>query len=192
MIPRSLSIGVAIMLAVVFSMGIYVGRMRRRASAVQPAAADTRPVAPPRSGPTESVTLYVADDTSGNLHPQAAQIPVPSSRQQRAEELLRALLQTYQQANSSHPIAPSAELRGVYLPDPGIVVIDMNAAFADQHRSGILNEQLTVNSIVDTLANNVPGISRVRILIDGRTRETLAGHADLADMIDVGAVQQPQ
>jgi spore germination protein GerM len=180
------------MLVVVFSMGIYLGRMRRRASELRPAATDTRPVAPPPSGPTESATLYVADDANGNLHPQAAQIPVPSSRQQRAEELLRALLQVYQQPNSSHPIAPAAELRGVYLPDPGIAVIDMNAPFADQHRSGILNEQLTVNSIVDTLAVNIPGISQVRILIDGRTRETLAGHADLAGMIDAVAIQPPQ
>ena len=72
----------------------------------------------------------------------------------------------------------------------GAAVIDLNATFADQHRSGILNEQLTVNSLVETLAANVPGINRVRILVDGNTRETLAGHADLSEFFDVNAVGQ--
>ena len=64
------------------------------------------------------------------------------------------------------------------------------AAFADQHRSGILSEQLTVNSLVETLAVNVPGVQRVNILVEGQTRETLAGHADLSEAFDAAAVMQ--
>jgi hypothetical protein len=71
-----------------------------------------------------------------------------------------------------------------------VAVVDLNAAFADQHRSGILDEQLTVDSLVETLAVNVPGVSRVRILVDGKTRDTLAGHADLTDFFDVTTVVQ--
>jgi hypothetical protein len=37
---------------------------------------------------------------------------------------------------------------------------------------------------------NVPGIQRVQILVEGTTRETLAGHADLTEMFDVTAVEQ--
>ncbi len=62
MIPRPLIIAVSVMLVIVVAMGIYVGRMSRRAGEVQPSAADTRPVPPPPVGPTESVTLYVADE----------------------------------------------------------------------------------------------------------------------------------
>jgi hypothetical protein len=190
MIPRSLLVGVAVLLAVVLSMGIYLRHMRRRAVEVESTSADALPVAPPASGPTETVTLYVADDAAGTLRPRSAQIPLPGGRQQRAEELLRTLLRIYQQPGAAHPLSPAADIRSIYLVDPGAAVIDLNAAFADQHRSGILSEQLTVNSLVETLAVNVPGIQRVNILVEGKMRETLAGHADLTETFDVLTIEQ--
>jgi spore germination protein GerM len=190
MIPRHLLIGVTALLLLVVSMGIYLRHMRRQAKELDSQAVDASPVAPPASGPTETVTLYVADDDAGMLRPRSAQIPLPGGRQQRAEELLRALLRIYQQPGAAHPLAPAADIRSIYLVDPGAAVIDLNAAFADQHRSGILSEQLTVNSLVETLAANVPGILRVNILVEGKTRDTLAGHADLSESFDVMTVVQ--
>jgi hypothetical protein len=190
MIPRHLLIGVATLLVAVVSMGTYLRHMRQQARELEPPATAALPVAPPPSGPTETVTLYVADDAAGMLRPRAAQIPLPGGRQQRAEELLRALLRIYQQPGAAHPLAPASDIRSIYLIDPGAAVIDLNAAFADQHRSGILSEQLTVNSLVETLAINVPGIQRVNILVEGKTRDTLAGHTDLTDPFDVIAVEQ--
>ena len=189
MIPRHLLIAAGVMLVAVFGLGIYAGYMRGRVTQVE-SRADSRPVAPPVSGPTESVTLYVAYDDPGILRPQAAAIPLPSARQQRAEEVLRALLEIYLAKNSSHPLASGAELRAVYLVTPGIAVIDVNSAFANGHRSGVLEEELTVASLVQTLNANVPGILRVKILVDGHDRETLAGHADLSDFYDTAAVAQ--
>jgi len=81
-------------------------------------------------------------------------------------------------------------VRDVYLVDPGLAVMDLNAAFADGHRSGVLVEELTVASLVQTLSANIPGILRVRILVDGKPRETLAGHTDLSCFYDVAAVGQ--
>ena len=190
MIPRHLLIGVATLLLLVVSMGIYLRHMRRRAVEGETLAADALPVAPPALGPTETVTLYVADDAAGMLRARSAQIPLPGGRQQRAEELLRALLRIYQQPGAAHPLAPAADIRAVYLVDPGAAVIDLNAAFADEHRSGILSEQLTVNSLVETLAVNVPGIQRVNILVEGKKRDTLAGHADLSDWFDALTIDQ--
>jgi len=177
------------MLVVVIAMGTYVRRMRRHAAELHSAAV-LQPVAPPPSGPTEAVTLYIADDVAGTLRAQSAQIPLPGGRQQRAEGLLRALLRIYQQPGASHPLAPAADIRSIYLVAPGAAVIDLNTAFADQHRSGILDEQLTVNSLVETLATNVPGVIRVRILVEGNARETLAGHADLTDFFDATTMMQ--
>ena len=190
MIPRSLLVGVAALLAVVLSMGIYLRHMRLQERQLEFVANTALPVAPPATGPTETVTLYVADDAAGMLRASAAQIPLPGGRQQRAEELLRTLLRVYQQPGAAHPLSPEADIRNVYLVDPGAAVIDLNAAFADQHRSGILSEQLTVNSLVETLAVNVPGIQRVTILVEGKTRDTLAGHADLTDTFDALTVMQ--
>jgi hypothetical protein len=190
MIPRHLLLSVAVMLVLVIAMGIYLRHVRHQAGELEPTAADTLPVAPPASGPTETVTLYVASDAAGQLRAQSAQIPLPGGRQQRAEELLRALLRIYRQPGAAHPLAPASDIRSIYLVEPGAAVIDLNSAFADQHRSGILVEQLTVNSLVETLAVNVPGIQKVKILVDGQTRDTLAGHADLTDWFDVTTVEQ--
>lgn len=192
MIPRHLLIGVTALLIIVISMGIYLRHMRRRAGEVGPWASASLPVAPPATGPTETVTLYVANDAAGVLIARSAQIPLPGGRQQRAEELLRALLRIYQQPGAAHPMAPAADIRSIYLVDPGAAVIDLNGAFADQHRSGVLPEQLTVNSLVETLAINVPGIQRVNILVEGESRDTLAGHADLSQTFDVATLEQSQ
>jgi len=190
LIPRHLVIGVAAMLLVVLIVGVYVWRMRGRVEEVESGAADARPVAPPIQGPTEQVTLYVAYDEPGVLRAQAARIALPEGRQQRAQELLRALLDLYLDKSSAHPLPRGAEIRDVYLVDPGLEVIDTNAALADGHRSGVLIEELTIASMIETLAANNPGILRVKILVDGKQRETLAGHADLSGFYDVSAVNQ--
>jgi spore germination protein GerM len=190
MIPRYLNLAVAILLVLVLSMGIYLRHMQRQAVQLNSAASKTLPIAPPPAGPTETVTLYVADDSTGALRPRSAQIPLSSGRQQRAEELLSTLLRVYQQPGSSHPLSPDGEIRSIFLVDPGAAVIDLDAAFADHHRSGILTEQLTINSLIQTLATNVPGIQRVNILVEGKPRDTLAGHADLTETFDVPAIQQ--
>jgi len=190
MIPRSLLITVSVLLLAVLGMSFYAWHMRGRAAAVPVVATDTRPVVAPVAGPTEAVTLFVAYDDLGVLRAQSARIPMPSVRQQRAEELLRALIALYLDKSSPHPLPPGADIRGIYLVDPGLAVVDLNGAFADGHRSGVLAEELTVASFIQTLAANVPGILRVKILVEGKERETLAGHADLSNFFDVSAVNQ--
>ena len=190
MIPRHLFIGVAVLLLAVLGMSLYAWHMRGSAAAGPVSASDTRPVVPPAAGPTERITLFVAYDDVGVLHAQSAQIPLPSVRQQRAEELLRALLALYLDKSSPHPLPQGADIRSVYLVDPGLAVIDINAAFADGHRSGVLSEELTVASLIQTLSANISGILRVKILVEGKERETLAGHADLSAIFDVSAVNQ--
>jgi hypothetical protein len=190
MIPRHLIIGLAVLLIAVLGMSIYALQMRRTAAAIPVVSVDTRPIAAPVAGPTEQITLFVAHDEDGSLRAQGARIPLPSGRQQRAEELLRALLTLYLDKSSPHVLAPGADIRSVFLIDPGVAVIDLNSAFADGHRSGVLIEELTVMSLIHTISTNIPGILRVKILVDGKERETLAGHADLTDFYDVTAVNQ--
>ncbi len=136
------------------------------------------------------MTLFVAHDDDGTLRAQSAQIPMPSGRQQRAEELLRALLSLYLDKSSPHAIGAGADIRSVFLVDPGVAVIDLNGAFANTHRSGVLVEELTVASLIHTISTNTPGILKVKIVVDGKERDTLAGHADLSNFYDVSAVNQ--
>ncbi len=189
MIPRHLVIGVAVLILAALGIGIYGLHMRKTVAAI-PVSKDTRPLAPPVAGPTERVTLFVAHDEDGSLRATSAQIPLPSGRQQRAEELLRALLTLYLDKSSPHVLGSGAEIRSVFLVDPGLAVIDLNSAFADTHRSGVLVEELTLASLIHTISINTPGILKVKILVDGKDRDTLAGHADLSEMYDVTTVNQ--
>jgi spore germination protein GerM len=190
MIPRSLIIGVAILLAATLGMSVYVWRIRGRVHPTDLSALNTQPVAPPVSGASEQVTLYVANDDAGVLRPQPVRIQLPSGRQERAAEILRALVTLYLDKSSPHRLGAGSEIREVYLVDPGLAVIDLNAAFADNHRSGVLVEELTVVSLIQTLTANIPGITRVKILVEGNERDTLAGHADLSNFYDAPAVTQ--
>jgi hypothetical protein len=189
-IPRHLVIAVAVLLVAALSLSIFAWHMRKSVSSTPVAAVDTRPLAPPVAGPTERVTFFVAHDEDGTLRAESAQIPMPSGRQQRAEELLRGLVSHYLDKSSPHVLGAGSEVRSVFLVDPGVAVIDLNAAFADTHRSGVLVEELTVASLIHTISANTPGILKVKILVDGKERDTLAGHADLSDFYDVTAVNQ--
>ena len=190
MIPRHLLIAVTVLLVAVLGLTIYALHVRRTVATTPVATTDTRPLAPPVAGPTERVTLFVAHDDDGSLRPESAQIPLPSGREQRAQELLRALVSLYLDKSSPHLIGSGAEVRSVFLVDPGEAVIDLNSAFANSHRSGVLVEELTVASLIHTISANTPGIQRVKILVDGKERDTLAGHADLSAFYDVTAMNQ--
>ena len=189
MIPRHLKIGVVILVVAALALSGYMWHLKSHA-AKPTAAVEPAHVAPPPTGPKEQVTLYVAYDDPGILVARGATIPLPQGRQERALEVLQALLARYLQEDSSHPLPAGSEIRNVYLVDSGMAVIDANSALADRHRSGVLVEELTVISLIQTLSANVQGINRVKILVDGKERETLAGHADLTNLYDTANVQQ--
>jgi len=209
MIPRNLLITAFALLLAALGMALYVRSMRAKVSSTE-LARPAQPVAPPATGPTEQATLYVAHDQDGTLRAQISQIPLPASRQQRSEELLRELITMYVEKGSPHPLGAGSDLRSVYLVDegasaagvagtassqqpeaePGLAVIDLNGAFAEGHRSGILVESLTVASLIKTLKANIDGIHRVKILVEGKELDTLAGHVDLSNEFDADAVNR--
>jgi Sporulation and spore germination len=188
MIPRHLVIGVVILLVVALGMSVYVWRVRGRVDRVPTPDANAQPVAPPVSGASEQVTIYVAYDDVGVVRPKLIRITLPVGRQERAAEILRSLVNLYEGKFSPHPLAAGSEIRDVYVVEPGLAIIDLNAVFADSHRSGVLVEELTVVSLVQTLSANIPGITRVKFLVEGRERDTLAGHVDLSNFYDASGV----
>jgi hypothetical protein len=66
-----------------------------------------------------------------------------------------------------------------------MAVVNLHGTFADHHPSGIEPETLTIDSILGTLYANFPRIEQVRFLVDGQSRDTLNGHADLARIYTV-------
>jgi hypothetical protein len=83
-----------------------------------------------------------------------------------------------QQAGSSQSGADSITAEP-HVAGGQLAVVNLHGTFADHHPSGIEPETLTIDSLVGTLYANFPRIEQVRFLVDGQTRETLSGHADL-------------
>lgn len=187
MTSRSFLVLTLCLLALAIAMALYAWQLRRQA---QSEGGPERPqvVTPPATGAVKQITLWVAHDDPGVLRVQAVSIELSSERQTRAEEILRALLSIYTGKQSPHRLAPGADVRNVYFVNPGLIVVDMNSELADGQTSGILPEELTVASLVQTLAANSPEISRVQFLVNGKERETLAGHVDLSNQLDVSEV----
>ena len=179
MIPRSLQIALGVLIAITVALGIFTVKLKRHAEQLQQDAADSLPITPPPAGPTATATLVIAHDADASLVRRQATLPLPQQPSMRTQAVLRALLAMYMSKGSPHPIGPGSDIKDVFIIGNTLAVIDLNSAFADHHRSGILVENLTLGSIAQTVAANVPEIRQVRFLVEGRERETLAGHADL-------------
>lgn len=177
---RRILIMLAILILAAAALGSYAYYLRKRVTREeQRLAQQPQGVAPPATGPPTLVTLYVASDASGSLRKEQENVPLPPERSQRAQAVLRALFSKYSGNPSSHSIGAGADVRDVFIMGDDTAIVDTTAAFADAHPSGVLVEELTIASIVDTLNANDPQVNRVKILVDGRERDTLAGHADL-------------
>jgi hypothetical protein len=189
MIPRHLQIAVGLLLLATFFAGLYALRLKQKAE-VSGRAIQSRPVKPPVSGKEERVRLMIAFDEDGVLREREATVTLPPEPALRAREVLRALLAQYVEEPSPHPLATGADIKDVYLVNGNMAVVDTTAEFAEGHRSGVLVESMTVASLVQTVALNVPGVTKVKILVDGKERETLAGHADLRSFFDISEVRE--
>lgn len=190
MISRPLQIAIVVLVLAVFGMGMYVLQTKRRAELSEMRAQDQRPIAPPVAGAEAAITIWVARDADGALHSERVQTTLPDERPDRERALVRALLGKYETPNSVHPIGAGADIKAIYLLPDGLAVLDMNAAFADRHPSGVLVETLTLASIAETLESNSPAVKRLKFLVEGKDRATLAGHADLIGTYEIGVMAQ--
>jgi len=107
---------------------------------------------------------------------------------ERSREVLRTLVNRYLEKPSPHPLGAGSEVKDVYIVNRDLAVVDISSDFANRHRSGVLVESLTIASMIETLAANVPQITKVKIMVDGKERDTLSGHADLMGTYNVSDV----
>ncbi len=157
---------------------------------------DATPIAAPTNN-TEDVTLYVANDTDGSITPTQQQIALPQEPTVRARALLERLLANYSLPTSTHPLQSGPAVDDVFIlslpianppvkstdtpptPTGQLAIVNLRSSFVDNHPSGILVENLTLQSIIGTLHAALPQITQIRFLVDGQSHDTLAGHADL-------------
>jgi hypothetical protein len=187
---RRILVMFAVLALVAVALGFYALHLRHRVVGDEQAAEQSQPVTPLGNGPPEAVTLYVANDGDGTLRKTQVNVGLPQERSERARAVLRALLAQYLKPASPHPIGNGSDVRLVYLMDDGTAIVDTNTSFADAHPSGVLAEELTVASVVLTLNANDTKITKVKILVNGQERDTLAGHADLRRFYEASNIGQ--
>lgn len=76
-------------------------------------------------------------------------------------------------------IPSGTQLRTVFVSGQGEAYVDLSPEVSSAHPGGSLSELFTVYSIVDALTANLPAITAVQLLVDGKEVDTLAGHVDL-------------
>jgi hypothetical protein len=186
MIPRSAQIAGAVILIALFAAAIYGLQLKRRDERNKQQAAPA-PLSAESANQTKFPALIAFDD-DGILVQRELSAALPHETSARVRMVLRTLLHQYMQNPSPHPVPAGSDIGAVYLTADGLCVVDLNAALADQHRSGMLIEQFTVMSLLETIRLNAPQVQRVKLLVDGKERASLAGHADLASVYDAAAV----
>jgi hypothetical protein len=186
-ISKKLQYMVAALVLAILAMGFYLVHLKHKAESIG-AGPEATTLTAPVNGPEQEITLYLASDEDDSLRPTTISSALPSDPGERGRLALHTLIARYLQKDSTHPLGAGADVHDVYLLDAASAVVNLNAAFANSHRSGIEVEQLTVLSLVRTLKAQLPQLTRVRFLVDGKTRETLAGHIDLSGWYDVAMV----
>ena len=76
-------------------------------------------------------------------------------------------------------IPPGTKLRAIYVSGKGEAFVDLSKDVSAAHTGGTNDELLTIYSIVNALTANLPAITSVQLLVDGKEVDTLAGHIDL-------------
>ncbi len=190
MIPRNVQITLVLLLVAVLGSGIYILKLHRRTQDNLRRASDLRPVSPQVAGNASQVKLTIAYDDDAAFREQDVSTVLPLEPSARAREILETLVTEYVNKPSPHPLADGSAVNNVFLVNQKLAVVDLNQALVDGHRSGIMVEDFTVMSLIDTLAANFPQVEQVKILVDGKERETLAGHADIKSIYSTAAVHK--
>jgi hypothetical protein len=186
-IPRNLLITAIFLLACVFAMGFYVLHLKRESEEAA-ARVQLQNLAPHPVGPEEKIPVFVAYDDEGVIREESESVPLSNEPIERSREVLRTLVNRYLEKPSPHPLGAGSEVKDVYIVNRDLAVVDISSDFANRHRSGVLVESRTIASMIETLAANVPQITKVKIMVDGKERDTLSGHADLMGTYNVSDV----
>lgn len=182
---RRMKLAIGLLAALVVAGVIYLPGLYRRVIGLgsMPSSdeAERREVVqPPVSTPTDApvtAQLYWASAT-GTVEPTTVELRLSADPVERGKQLIAALIARAPSAEA-RTLPSAASLVEFYLLPGGIAVADFSGALATELPSGIMSEQLAVDSIAQTLVANIPDLRELKILIDGREASTLAGHIDL-------------
>jgi spore germination protein GerM len=152
-------------------------RFSRRSANGPPSSASTTG-APAADARKITATLYFVSEDGLALVGVQREVPFGESVLDQARLILTAQLAVAPDPLMS-AIPQGTTLRALYLTERGDAFVDLSADARTRHPGGALDELFTVYTIVNALTTNLPAVTRVQILIEGKEVDTLAGHVDL-------------
>jgi spore germination protein GerM len=153
----------------------YGRRAAQSTTAVVAAAAPSAPAPPGRK--IKARLFYVSEDGM-TLTSVEREIAYGEGPAEQAREIVAAQVAPVVEPLLS-AVPAGTTLRALFLTDRGEAFVDVSREMMSAHPGGTMNELLTVYTIVNALTVNLPAVTSVQLLVDGKEIETLAGHVDL-------------
>ena len=174
-----LAIFVAVITAVVTAW--LTMSVRRRSDRVRPAVTTTAtaPALPAAAaGRKIKARLFYVSMDGTKLTGVDREVAYGEGSSAQAEEIINEQL-TPPPAPYVSAIPPGTKLRAIYVNGKGEAFVDLSKEVSAAHTGGTDDELLTIYSIVNALTANLPAVTSVQLLVDGKEVDTLAGHVDL-------------
>jgi germination protein M len=121
--------------------------------------------------------FYVAEDGIHLTHVER-DVAYGEGTLEQAREIVAAQIAPVAEPLVS-AIPAGTTLRALFLTDRGEAYADFSREIVAGHSGGTVDEMLTVYTIVNALTENLPAVTGVQLLVDGKEVDTLAGHVDL-------------
>ena len=137
------------------------------------------PAQPPAApGRKIKARLYYVSNDGTKLAAVDREVAYADGAAAQAQEIVGAQLAAAP-APLVSAIPAGTMLRALYVNNKGEAYVDLSREASAAHTGGTQDELLTIYSIVDALTANLPAITSVQLLVDGKEVDTLAGHIDL-------------
>jgi spore germination protein GerM len=179
---RAAAIAGILLVGLVGGLVLFVGLPRwygprPEASAALPAPAGPVTQQPAAAARKITATLFYVGEDGMTLVGAQREVPFGATVPEQARAIVEAQIAPAAPLVSAVPA--ETKVRDVFVTERGDAFVDLSAELSTKHPGGSLDEILTVYTIVNALTVNLPAITRVQILIDGKEADTLAGHVDL-------------
>ncbi len=161
-------------LVLVLAVAIVVLRERETPQEIEPREAISEDLGPG----VQSVVLAFADREGLGMVEERREIAVPEDPGARAKRILEELADGPKDRGLVRTIPKDTTVRSVVFDDAGGAFVDFSRELVANHPGGSTGELLTIRSIVRTLSANFPEVESVRVLVEGKEIETIAGHID--------------
>ncbi len=125
----------------------------------------------------QEVILYFSDANERFLVPEKRYIPKEESTEDKAKEIVRALLDG-SKTKLINTFPEKVTLESIKIDNKQTAYVSFDKNLIKFHPGGSASEMATIYSLTNTLTRNISSIKRVKLLIDGKEIESIKGHID--------------